>query len=246
MIVSENIYNNILHLKFWDNFKFNNTIRRAILFIIEDFLSDDDHIKFKNIYDVRLSGSLANYNYSDKSDIDVHILLDYKKINRDEGLVKRLLDYKRHLWNGKHNIVILDHQLELYFQDKDEIHISAGVFSLLKDKWIKKPKLREFSLDKTSINDKFDNIKLKINNLVCLMSNSNSPKKLKRYNKKAIKLKDVILNMRRRGLKDSGEMSEDNLVFKKLRDKGYIKKLNDSIIMSYDDVFNIYFKNKSL
>ena len=40
-------------------------------------------------------------------------------------------------------------------------------------------------------------------------------------------LKDKIMVMRRVGLEREGEFSEENLVFKNLRNSGYIGKLND-------------------
>ena len=43
---------------------------------------------------LQLTGSLANYNYSDHSDLDVHILLDFADINEDESIVKRALRKK--------------------------------------------------------------------------------------------------------------------------------------------------------
>ncbi|MFN7093959.1 MAG: hypothetical protein ACK4M7_01210, partial [Burkholderiales bacterium] len=41
-----------------------------------------------------LTGSLANYNYSDESDLDVHILMDYSQIADDQELVRDYLNKK--------------------------------------------------------------------------------------------------------------------------------------------------------
>jgi predicted nucleotidyltransferase len=41
--------------------------------------------------DIIVTGSLANYNWSRFSDIDLHILIDFKEVNDNEELVKRFL-----------------------------------------------------------------------------------------------------------------------------------------------------------
>ena len=96
--------NDTLHPSFWDAEEFDEPIRTAILKIVEDFLKEDEHVEDDIIDDIQLTGSLANYNYSEKSDLDVHILLDFAKINQQEDLVKRALDGKRFIWNLKHDI----------------------------------------------------------------------------------------------------------------------------------------------
>ena len=46
--------------------------------------------------------------------------------------------------------------------------------------------------------------------------------------------KDKIMKMRKAGLERKGEFAEENLIFKALRNTGYIGKLNDVIRNEYD------------
>jgi predicted nucleotidyltransferase len=83
------------------------------------------------VLDVQLTGSLANYNYTEYSDLDTHIIIDFKQINDDEELVKKALDGARFVWNQRHDIVIKGHDVELYIQDESEQHTASGLYSLL-------------------------------------------------------------------------------------------------------------------
>ena len=71
-------YNKTLNKKFWseDN-KFNPDIREKLLSITNDFIDKLD-LDGVEIHDVTLTGSNSNYNYNDYSDLDVHVLIDFK------------------------------------------------------------------------------------------------------------------------------------------------------------------------
>ena len=77
-------YNDTLHPKFWSNDEFDEGVLKDILTIVDDFVKGDDHVTPEMIEDIQLTGSLANFNYSEHSDLDVHILFDFAKINKDE------------------------------------------------------------------------------------------------------------------------------------------------------------------
>jgi hypothetical protein len=46
------------------------------------------------------------------------------------------------------------------------------------------------------------------------------------------------MKMRKEGLAERGEFSVENLVFKKLRNEGYIQNLIDLISRSYEKIYN--------
>ena len=54
----------------------------------------------------------------------------------------------------------------------------------------------------------------------------------------ALALKKKILEMRRQGLLREGEFSVENLVFKKLRNEGYIEKIIELISKAYTNIYN--------
>ena len=121
-------YNKTLNKKFWsDDKQFDPNIREKLLLISKDFI-EKLNLENVDIYDITLTGSNSNYNYNDYSDLDVHVLIDFKDINEDEDLVKKALDGDRFIWNLRHNINLNGHDVEMYMQDKDEPHVASGLY----------------------------------------------------------------------------------------------------------------------
>jgi hypothetical protein len=71
-------------------------IRGKLLTIANDFF--DSLGLDTEIEDIELTGSLVNYNYTEFSDLDVHIIIDFKDVNRDIELVKKLVDNQKFQW----------------------------------------------------------------------------------------------------------------------------------------------------
>ena len=96
--------------------------------IAQDFynsLETDAELK-----DVTFTGSLANYNWSKYSDVDLHLIVDYKDVNDDQDLVKDYFNAKKSIWNRNHDIFIDGYEVEVYVQDNNEPHTSSGVYSV--------------------------------------------------------------------------------------------------------------------
>ena len=233
-----NYYNDTLHPQFWDEFEFKEDVLKPILKIVDDFVKDDAHISPEMVEDVQLTGSLANYNYSEYSDLDVHILLDFADINKDEEIVKRALDGKRFIWNLRHDIKFNGHEVELYFQDIHEPHVASGLFSLSGNRWIKKPKYEKPEIDHGDVVKKAESFKRELDLLDDALDNISDEKEFSLINKRAKKLKEKIMRMRKEGLTGKGEFSVENLAFKNLRNDQTIARLNDLIIKSYDLMYS--------
>jgi hypothetical protein len=233
-----NYYNDTLHPQFWDEFEFKEDILKPILKIVDDFVKDDAHISPEMVEDVQLTGSLANYNYSEYSDLDVHILLDFADINKDEEIVKRALDGKRFIWNLRHDIKFNGHEVELYFQDIHEPHVASGLFSLSGNRWIKKPKYEKPEVDHEDVVKKANSFKKELDLLADVLDNISDEKEFSLINRRAKKLKEKIMRMRKEGLAGKGEFSVENLAFKTLRNDQTIARLNELIIKSYDLMFS--------
>ena len=233
-----NYYNDTLHPQFWDEFEFKEDILKPILKIVDDFVKDDAHISPEMVEDVQLTGSLANYNYSEYSDLDVHILLDFADINKDEEIVKRALDGKRFIWNLRHDIKFNGHEVELYFQDIHEPHVASGLFSLSGNRWIKKPKYEKPEVDHEDVVKKAESFKREFDLLDDALNNISDEKEFSLINRRAKKLKEKIMRMRKEGLAGKGEFSVENLAFKNLRNDQTIARLNDLIIKSYDLMYS--------
>ena len=220
-----------LHKDVWDvvddSVKIKKEIKDQLIKIAMDFFLTLD---VDDIFDtITLTGSMANFNYSEYSDFDVHILMDLSKINEDEELVKKLMMSKKSLWNDKHNIKIKNHDVEMYVQGTDEAHYSTGVYDLIKEEWIAEPAYQAVDIDKTAIIDKVQDIMGRIDSVM------QSPNRLKEIDK----LKEKIRNMRQCGLETGGEYSIENLAFKTLRNIGEITKLYATATSDYDKMMSI-------
>lgn len=230
-------YKEELNPFFWKDNKFDPKIREKLLMIANDFYSA---LKFPaKIQDIQLTGSLANYNWTDKSDFDVHVLVNFEEIDDNIELVKRAVDGARFMWNLRHNLKIKGFDVELYAQDINEPHTASGLFSLLNNKWIRIPKYNPPEIDYKDVDKKFQGIVSDILNVENVVSTSDfSNASSEEIYTLAVKLKKKILQMRKEGLSKSGEFSVENLVFKKLRNEGYIEKIIELISKAYTNIYN--------
>lgn len=235
-LYEDQFYQKELNSSFWQDQQFDKSIKEKLLQIAEEF-----YATFKleiPISDIQLTGSLANYNWTPKSDLDVHVLIDFSKINPDLELVKKSLDGQRFVWNLRHNIVMRGYDVELYLQDINEPHVASGLFSLLDNKWIRIPKYDPPEIDEMDVQSKFDGIVNSIDQLNVKLLNSDPTMDPRELHTHAEKVKSKIMKMRKEGLAERGEFSVENLVFKKLRNEGYIQNLIDLISRSYEKIYN--------
>ena len=77
--------------------KIKREIRDRLIEIANRFLKPTLGSKAE-IKDITFTGSLANYNYTDLSDIDLHIIIDFNDINEDEELVRNYFNAVKSLW----------------------------------------------------------------------------------------------------------------------------------------------------
>jgi predicted nucleotidyltransferase len=197
-------------------FSMRDDIKKTLLKIADDFI-DTLGVEFF-IHDIVLTGSLANYNWSQYSDVDLHILVDFEESDYPIDLLKEFFDAKKNVWNEKHDITIKGYDVELYVQDVNEPHISSGVYSVLHNKWVVEPKKESPSIDDRMIIQKGEEFAKKIDNLIKSSKNQNILEKIEDLRKK-------MKEFRQSGLESGGEYSYENLTFKLLRRNGYIEKL---------------------
>lgn len=230
-----------LNEKFWLNNKLKPIVRKRLLKIADDFI-DFLKVDIKKVEDILFLGSLANYNWSSYSDVDLHLLVDFKTINKDVELVRDYFDSKRNLWNNEHdNLKIFGLPIEIYVQDKNDENASVGVFSLEKNKWLTKPEvIDDKDFDKKKIKEKAAVIMTDIDDLLSKYKKKPSFNELNTISNKVKKLHDKIKKMRKVGLaSEKGETSVGNIVFKVLRRNGYMEKLVDLKTLTYDKINSI-------
>lgn len=178
------------------------------------------------LIDIVLTGGNANYNWTKFSDIDLHLVIDKQKLlpktswnmsSMVNDIINDYLKTKKQLWGMKHDIRIAGFSVEIYAQDSNELyHEGQGVYSLLTKKWICKPVkgLYNFNNDEV-LRHKIDIWMKRIDNVPL--------EDLKKINL----LKGRLSNMRRSALEKGGEFSQENLIFKALRNSGYLNKLSN-------------------
>ena len=215
------IYNDTLNPNIWDNLKLKPEIKEKLLQIGKDFYADTE--TDAPLKDILFVGSLANYNWSDTSDFDVHVVINFKDVDENVELVEKLVNALKSKWNDDHDIHVKQHNVEVYIQDVTKENRSTGVYSLMQDKWLSEPQKENIEIDKEKIQEKYNDFVRKINSAI----------KTQDIDKLKSIIKDVY-DMRQAGLDKSGELSTENLVFKILRNRNYIEKLKQEIINLYD------------
>jgi len=229
-------YNKQLNPKFWHDSLFDERLREKLMTIANEFY---DGLGYESpIEDVTLTGSLANFNYNEYSDLDVHVMIDFKKINSNEELVKKAVDGYRFMWNLRHNIRIKGHDVELYIQDINEPHTASGLYSLKDAKWLTTPTYTEPTIDEEEVNFKFLTYKSGIEMLEDISQKEMTPEVAHKNYLFASNYKRKIHQARKDDLSTGGEFSVGNLVFKKLRNSGDFKKLIDIIGVFYDKIYS--------
>ena len=229
-----------LNDKIWNNFDLDSDVRRNLLRIGQDFFEGTD-IK-TDVIDIVLCGSLCNYNWSERySDYDLHIIVNLKDIDNDVEIAEKLCDYAKKMWNSQHDIKIKGYEVEVAIQDEDDMKASikagrmGGVFSLMKNEWIKKPQKVEFEPDEKLIRMKAETVMESIDDLETQVEED----KYEHFKEKIDKVWKKVKDFRKSGLEsESGEFSIGNLVFKLLRRNGYVGKVVKMKNQAYDKQFN--------
>lgn len=197
-------------------------VRKQLNEISEEF------IKFVNVdmfvQDIIMTGSLCNYNWSEYSDVDLHIIVNFEDFNEQKELYSELFKLKKTLFNSSHDITTKGYEVELYIQDANEAHFSSGVYSVMNDEWDTVPKKEEdVHIDKDILVQKVGQFQEVIDTVI----NNAEDEELEDAKKMLKKVKDKIKKYRTSGLEKDGEYSYENLTFKVLRRNGYLQKLFD-------------------
>jgi hypothetical protein len=196
-------------------------VRYKLLQIAKEFIEYLDVPNFQLI-DIVLRGSLTNYNYTQYSDFDLHLVTNYSNLQCDD-IARAFYKAKKQIWNDEHDITIHGHEVELYVEDVNEPNASQGAYSVLNGEWIKQPVHNPPKLNDRAINAKVTVLIRQIESAI----SSGKVKELKL-------VKDKIVKMRKSGLAVGGEYSTENLAFKILRNQGYITRLQKSIVDKQD------------
>ena len=195
--------NTVLNPAIWDNDRLKGEVRGALMRITDDFLEFVD-VPVK-VLDVVIAGGNANYTYTNKSDLDLHIIADFKETKCDRE-AEELFDAKRLLYKQERDITVKGIPVELYVEDYRTPAVSAA-YSIVQEKWIRPPKQVKQNWDKKEVERMIDVWKV-------VLGKATETENLD-IARSAVKL---LRTYRKLGLKtEDGEYSVPNLVYKSLR-----------------------------
>jgi len=200
-----------------EGYRMRPEIRDSLLKIVEDY---EDFVDIDlDIEDIILTGSLSNFNWSEFSDVDLHILIDFD--DPEESIEKKYLDSRRIIWNSLRDVNVKGFESEIYVQDSKEQHFASGMYSVMYNDWVVEPEEKDVVLDPHKILSKSKQWMDMIDQIEDNMERT-SPNELMST---VDDLKRRLKKYRGAGLADKGEYSYENLTFKFLRRNGYIGKL---------------------
>lgn len=201
-----------LNSKIWDGTTLRKEVRDKILEIVNYFTSELE-VELP-VLDIYLVGSNASYNYTDKSDLDVHIITNFNLLDSSEEILQAYYRSEASNFNKNYNVSVHGVDIELYIEDVESGAISNGIYSIYREEWIKFPKpidVEEYDTSK-DVQELSDEIRKAIS--------SNSFENVKNE-------LDKIYLMRKESIANEGEYGYGNQLFKDLRNLGLIDKLKE-------------------
>ena len=222
------IYNDQLCPDMWNSAQhLNSEVRLNLLRAAQDFYEKTNLPS--PIIEVYLMGSIANYNWTADSDADVHVIIDYKKLQMPIETAAKTVKTAGAQWNQEHNVFVKGHKVEMNLQDAAEPKpYVTGIYSLMRDMWIRRPFRMTPRIDKNIVQVQYKAMKAYIDNAL-RSGDREQMKAAKKY----------LDAYRQYGLDTYGELSYENIIFKILRARGIIKKLKNSITAVYDKQMSV-------
>lgn len=226
-----------LNPKFWINDKLNSRVRLRLMDIADDFM-DELSVDWVKPKDYILTGSIANYNWSRYSDIDIHILIDFKKVYpKNTDFVDDYFKAKKENWLSNHeDLKVFGFPIEISVEDSNEDNPSTGRYSLYKNKWIVEPNdFQDAILNQDYVKKRAAIFMTQIDDIEEKLNSESDKHKCEKYGDKVYKIFDKLKKMRTDGLEsDKKEMSSGNIIYKIMRRAGYIDKIWEIYNLSYD------------
>lgn len=209
------VIHDTLNKKLFHNGRLLPEVRQKIIQIVNKF---EEYAEVPlNIVDIQLVGSNASYNYTDQSDIDVHIIANFEMIPASKEILQQLYNSKKSSFNDKFNITIKGLNVELYVQDIRDGVMSNGIYSVCDDNWVKEPKPINH-ITKHNIDKEYDKWQ---NKIAEVLDRDDYDEIMDTIN--------MLYLIRRNSLLIDGEYGKGNQLFKQIRSTGLLQKLKDAI-----------------
>ncbi len=219
MIIFESEQHTELNPRLFTGDKLKPEVRDRLMDIAKEFTNTIAEDLDYKVLDVIMVGSQAGYTYTDYSDIDLHLIVNLSQISRENPeIVQYLFNSERSRFNSNYDITVKGIEVEIYVEDLRTSTRSNGVYSIMNDEWIKVPSKditkRTVDMD-WSTNSKYQELVNEINQVLDSGTSGDIQDMI-----------NEIYMQRKNGLAtDDGELSEGNLIFKEIRNQGYLDKL---------------------
>tara|TARA_R100001509_G_scaffold152373_1_gene112486 strand:- start:72 stop:1022 length:951 start_codon:yes stop_codon:yes gene_type:complete len=211
----------------WDNGVLKEEISHRLIQLAGDFM---DFLDLDiSVSDILLVGSMAGYNYSKHSDIDLHIVLDFSKISVDKELLKRYFTLAKSKWNRSRMVTLSGHDVEVYVEDIEDDRIPSAVYSVERNEWLSEPNKDDLTIDYDGVTKKVYEKMDEVDELQSLYEGG----EYKEAFQFGTDLRSKLKNFRQAGLDKDGEYSNENLAFKVLRRSGVLDRVNEYVKESY-------------
>lgn len=229
-----------LNPKLWTaDEKLKPEVEEKIKQIVDIFLNGllEDEIKI-NVKDILIIGSNASYNYTPHSDLDLHIIVDTDNLQCPDNLYSKLYSAYRSLFNKRLDIDFYNIPVELYIEDESTPRVSNGVYSVLNKEWLQEPQyvnipdmdMDIFDAELAKWEERYRQVS---NDAVRELEEYYTPNPDAAEDIKTKQIKEIeayiedLYNLRKVGLPLTGEYGLENVIFKTIRNKGYLDKLKD-------------------
>lgn len=198
----------------WENNEIKPEVKEKLSEIVQKF---SDNLKENDIEldikDIVIIGSNANYNYTEHSDIDTHIVADMTPYKGDADLAMKLYGAHKRLFNNKYDPTIYGHEVEIYVEPEQIRANSNGIYSL-NTGWLKEPVQSNIpDIDESELNNKVAEFEDKIELAETVEDIDN--------------IIDSLYLLRQQSILKDGEFGIGNQVFKEIRNIGLLQELKD-------------------
>lgn len=205
-----------LNPKLWSNNQLLPEVRQKIVDIAANF---EEYVEIPiHIVDIVIVGSNASYNYTQYSDLDVHVIVNPEMVTAiPEDIQTLIYNMKKSSFNKEFDIKIKGIPVELYVEDMGSSVVSNGIYSVCDDRWVKEPK-QNSSITKHNIEKELEEWISKIEEVIASGSYEDISGTI-----------DLLYLMRKNSITIDGEFGKGNEIFKTLRDRGYLAKVKEAL-----------------
>lgn len=195
--------------------KLRPEVRKKLVEIVSEF---EKYIEVPiAICDVQLVGSNCSYNYTENSDLDVHVIANFSVLEIPKEVLQNIYNTIKTNFNKSFDITIRGIEIEMFIQDINSTTVSNGIYSLCDDEWIKEPQPIK-SATKHNTEKEVEKWTAKINSI---LANPSYEEVLEAIN--------VLYLIRHNSIATDGERGKGNQIFKDIRSLGLLQKLKDEL-----------------